>query len=187
MTFQRAAKEGDEGKRVLSTIDGLLQERLNVIIENHHKILKANEIHNACAIVLDVETGNVLAYVGNTDNTGKPEYQSDVDVINAPRSTGSILKPFLFASMLNDGDILSTTLVPDIPTQIAGYVPQNFNFTYDGAVPAKQALSRSLNIPAVKMLQQYTIDKFLDRLKQIGLSSMNRSASSTPNGRSRTS
>jgi penicillin-binding protein 1C len=68
-------------------------------------------------------------------------------------------------------------LVPDIPTQIAGYVPQNFDFTYDGAVPAKQALSRSLNIPAVKMLQQYTIDKFLDRLRQIGLSSsMNRSA-----------
>ncbi len=171
--LQRAVKEGYNGKRVLSTIDGNLQARLNEIIENHHKILKANEIHNACAIVLDVNTGNVLAYVGNTDNTGKPEYQSDVDVITAPRSTGSILKPFLFASMLNDGDLLTTTLIPDIPTQIAGYAPQNYNLTYDGGVPAKRALARSLNIPAVRMLQSYGIEKFNFNLKRIGMTTLN--------------
>jgi penicillin-binding protein 1C len=170
--LQRAAKEGYEGKNISSTLDGYLQERVNEIIENHHKILKANEIHNACAIVLDVETGNVLAYVGNTDNTGKPEYQSDVDVINAPRSTGSILKPFLFASMLNDGELLSTTLIPDIPTQIAGYAPQNYNQTFDGAVPAKRALARSLNIPAVRMLQNYGIEKFNYNLKKIGMTTL---------------
>lgn len=170
--LQRAAKEGRSGQRVVSTIDGHLQERVNEIIENHHKILKANEIHNACAIVLDVNTGNVLAYVGNTDNTGKPEYESDVDVINAPRSTGSILKPFLFASMLNDGELLSTTLIPDIPTQIAGYAPQNYNQTFDGAVPAKRALARSLNIPAVRMLQNYGIEKFNFNLKKIGMTTL---------------
>ncbi len=171
--LQRAAKEGFSGQRVLSSIDGHLQDRVNEIIENHHKILKTNEIHNACAIVLDVATGNVLAYVGNTDNTGKPEYNSDVDVINAPRSTGSILKPFLFASMLNDGDILPTTLIPDIPTQIAGYAPQNYNVTFDGAVPAKRALARSLNIPAVRMLQNYGIEKFNYNLKKIGMTTLN--------------
>ncbi|MGZ4158553.1 MAG: penicillin-binding protein 1C, partial [Bacteroidia bacterium] len=170
--LQRAAQEGYEGKRIFSTIDGHLQECVNNIIENHHKILKANEIHNACAIVLDVATGNVLAYVGNTDNTGKPEYQSDVDIINAPRSTGSILKPFLFASMLNDGDLLPTTLIPDIPTQIAGYAPQNYNQTFDGAVPAKRALARSLNIPAVRMLQNYGIEKFNYNLKKIGMTTL---------------
>ena len=170
--LQRAAKEGHEGEKVISTLDGHLQERVNEIIENHHKILKANEIHNACAIVLDVETGNVLAYVGNTDNTGKPEYESDVDVINAPRSTGSILKPFLFASMLNDGELLSTTLIPDIPTQIAGYAPQNYNQTFDGAVPAKRALARSLNIPAVRMLQNYGIEKFNYNLKKFGMTTL---------------
>lgn len=171
--LQRAAKEGFNGQRILSTIDGQLQERLNVIIENHHKILKTNEIHNACALVLDVPTGNVLAYVGNTDNTGKSEYESDVDVITAPRSTGSILKPFLFVSMLNDGELLPTTLIPDIPTQIAGYVPQNFNASFDGAVPAKRALARSLNIPAVRMLQNYGIEKFNYNLKRIGLTTLN--------------
>lgn len=171
--LQRADKEGFKGQRVLSSIDGHLQERVNEIIENHHKILKANEIHNACAIVLDVNTGKVLAYVGNTDNPGKPEYNSDVDVINAPRSTGSVLKPFLFASMLNDGELLPGTLIPDIPTQIAGYAPQNYNTTFDGAVPAKRALARSLNIPAVRMLQNYGIEKFNFNLKKFGMTTLN--------------
>ncbi len=170
--LQRAAKEDQEGNRIKSTVDGHLQERLNVIIENHHKILRGNEIHNACAIILDVSTGNVLAYVGNTNNNGHPEYESDVDVINAPRSTGSILKPFLFTSMLSDGDLLSSTLVPDIPTQIAGYAPQNYNQTFDGAVPAKRALARSLNIPAVRMLQNYGIEKFNYNLKRAGMTTL---------------
>ncbi|MBL0329897.1 MAG: penicillin-binding protein 1C [Bacteroidetes bacterium] len=173
--LQRAVKEDFSGKRIRSTIDGHLQERANTIIENHHKILKGNEIHNACAIVLDVETGNVIAYVGNTSNTGKPEYEGDVDIISAPRSTGSILKPFLFASMLNDGELLSTTLVPDIPTQIAGYAPQNYNQTFDGAVPAKRALARSLNIPAVRMLQNYGIEKFNYNLKRLGMTTLTKS------------
>lgn len=173
--LQRAVKEDFSGKRIRSTIDGHLQERVNTIIENHHKILKGNEIHNACAIVLDVQTGNVIAYVGNTSNTGKPEYEGDVDVISAPRSTGSILKPFLFASMLNDGELLSTTLVPDIPTQIAGYAPQNYNQTFDGAVPAKRALARSLNIPAVRMLQNYGIEKFNYNLKRLGMTTLTKS------------
>lgn len=170
--LQRAAKEGFNGKRIISSIDGHLQERLNEIIENHHKVLRANEIHNACALVMDVNTGNVLAYVGNTSNAGKAEYEGDVDVINAPRSTGSILKPFLFASMLNDGELLAGTLIPDIPTQIAGYVPQNYNMTFDGAVPAKRALARSLNIPSVRMLQSYGIEKFNYNLKRIGMTTL---------------
>ncbi len=170
--LQRAAKEGHNGERILSTLHGHLQERVNEIIENHHKILKANEIHNACALVLDVNSGEVLAYVGNTENTGQAEYENDVDVITAPRSTGSILKPFLFVSMLNDGELLASTLIPDIPTQIAGYVPQNYSGTFDGAVPAKRALARSLNIPAVRMLQNYGIEKFNFNLKKIGMTSL---------------
>jgi penicillin-binding protein 1C len=170
--LQRAAMEGLEGTCIRSTVDIHLQQRVNEVIENYHKILKANEIHNACALIMEVNSGNVLAYVGNTDNTGKPEYDGDVDIINAPRSTGSILKPFLFASMLNDGELLPTTLIPDIPTQIAGYVPQNYNVTFDGAVPAKRALARSLNIPAVRMLQNYGIEKFNYNLKKLGMTTL---------------
>lgn len=170
--LQRAIAEGWEGKRIQSTLNAHLQDRVNEVVENYHKIFKANEVYNACALVMEVNSGNVLAYVGNTNNSSNPEYDSDVDVINAPRSTGSILKPFLFSSMLNDGDILPNTLIPDIPTQIAGFVPHNYNVTFDGAVPAKRALARSLNIPAVRMLQNYGTEKFNYNLKKLGMTTL---------------
>lgn len=174
--LNRAVNENITENDFQTTIDTEVQNRVLEILTKHSSLLKQNEIHNVCALVLDVNKNEVVSYIGNTPLRDKEPHGEDVDVITANRSTGSLLKPYLYGFMLHDGQLLPNMLVPDIPTQIAGYVPQNFDFTYDGAVPAKQALSRSLNIPAVKMLQQYTIDKFLDRLKQIGLSSMNRSA-----------
>jgi penicillin-binding protein 1C len=157
-----------------STIDKDLQQEVNEIVLRHHEELAGNGIHNAAAIVADVETGEVLAYVGNVYNPEKPVEEGDVDVITAPRSTGSILKPFLFSAMLNEGELLPNTLIPDIPTQIAGYSPQNFNKDFDGAVPAKRALERSLNIPAVRMLRMYGIQKFNFLLKKIGMTTLNK-------------
>lgn len=174
--LNRAVVENNTENNFSTTIQAEVQSKVLDVLTKHILQLKQNEIHNICALVLDVNKNEVISYVGNTPLKDKEPHGEDVDVIIANRSTGSLLKPYLYGFMLNDGQLLPNMLVPDIPTQIAGYVPQNFDFTYDGAVPAKQALSRSLNIPAVKMLQQYTIDKFLDRLRQIGLSSMNRSA-----------
>ncbi len=174
--LNRAVNEHPLENAFHTTIDAEVQNRVLEILTKHSSVLKQNEIHNLCALVLDVNKNEVVSYIGNTPLRDNEPHGEDVDVITANRSTGSLLKPYLYGFMLHDGQLLPNMLVPDIPTQIAGYVPQNFDFTYDGAVPAKQALSRSLNIPAVKMLQQYTIDKFLDRLKQLGLSSMNRSA-----------
>lgn len=175
--LNRAIKENKNENSFTSTINGELQNQTMDILTKHAIYLKQNEIHNICALVIDISKNDVISYVGNTSLRDKNEvHGEEVDVITSDRSTGSLLKPYLYGFMLNDGQLLPNMLVPDIPTQIAGYVPQNFNFTFDGAVPAKQALSRSLNIPAVKLLQQYTIQKFLDRLKQLGLSSINRSA-----------
>ena len=171
----RASKEGNNGKRVHTTLDLHLQQRVTDIIALHHKDLEGNEIHNAAALVLDVNSGNVLAYVGNTDESD-PQYGCDVDVINAPRSTGSILKPFLYASMLNDGELIPNMLVPDIPTDIGGYSPKNYSLTYDGAVPAKRALARSLNVPIVKLLQQYGVERFHYLLRKVGLSTIDKPA-----------
>lgn len=159
-----------------TTIDAELQNRLLEILSKHAFQLKYNDVHNVCALVIDVKKNEVISYIGNTPLRDKEIHGEDVDIIKSKRSTGSLLKPYLYGFMLNDGELLPNMLVPDVPTQIAGYVPQNFDFTYDGAVPAKRALSRSLNIPAVKLLQQYGIQKFIDRLQQIGLNSMNRSA-----------
>lgn len=175
--LHRAIKQHKEGNIFETTINSDIQQRTLEIVTKHALVLKQNEIHNVCALVLDVTTNEVVSYIGNTPlRDAKEPHGEDVDLITSNRSTGSLLKPYLYGFMLNDGQLLPNMLVPDIPTQIAGYVPQNFNFTFDGAVPAKQALSRSLNIPAVKLLQQYTIPKFIDRLHQIGLSSINRSA-----------
>ena len=171
--LDRAAKEGYNGAIVQSTLDAYLQERVNAVVEKHHRILKGNQVDNAAALVLDVETGNVLAYCGNTTDESDAN-GNDVDVITAPRSTGSILKPFLYAGMLSDGEILPNTLVADIPTDLSGYNPQNFNRSYDGAVPARRALARSLNVPAVRMLQHYRVEKFHGLLKNIGLTTIHR-------------
>ena len=175
--LERAVKEGNSGQNIRSSIDIHIQEKLNEIIQTHYQYLKSNEIHNAAALVLDVNTGKVLAYTGNTNGDNNREHGNNVDIIMAPRSTGSILKPYLYAGMLTDGLLLPTTLVPDIPMQIGGFVPENYNLTYDGAVPAKQALARSLNIPAVKMLQTYGVEQFYTLLKNMGMNSLTKTSS----------
>ncbi|MEI7500303.1 MAG: penicillin-binding protein 1C [Bacteroidota bacterium] len=170
--LDRAVKEGHKGTRVITTLDLAQQQQVVNILNRHSIQLRANEIHNAAALVLEVNTGNVLAYVGNLTKTSAREHGNDVDVINAPRSTGSILKPFLYAAMLNDGLLLPNTLVPDIPMQIGGFIPENYNLSYDGAVPAKMALARSLNIPAVKMLQTYGYEQFYSLLRKLGMTTL---------------
>lgn len=162
--------------RISTSINYELQQQVNSIIERHHQVLKANDVNNVAAIVLDVETGAALAYTGNVSHPEDPEMESDVDVVNAPRSPGSTLKPLLYANMLHDGLILPNSLIPDIPTQIAGYHPENFDLGYDGAVPASKALARSLNVPAVKMLQQFKYERFYDFLQHAGITTLKQPA-----------
>ncbi len=157
---------------VLTTIDIQLQRKLTAILQTHHEQLKGNQVRNVAAMVVDVETGHVLSYVGNIYNTSDTSLESNVDVLASQRSPGSTLKPLLYASLLTEGTLLPTQLVPDIPTQIGGYTPQNFDLGYDGAVPASRALARSLNIPAVKMLQQFKYQKFYDVLQRCGFTTL---------------
>jgi penicillin-binding protein 1C len=173
--LDRLVSEGFEGKKVTTTIQLSLQNKLNELIDRYHYSLAQNQVHNAAILVLDVKNGKVLAYVGNT-NCPEEESGSKVDIITSKRSTGSTLKPFLFASMLEEGMILPHALVEDVPTRISGYAPQNFDKSYDGAVPASNALTRSLNIPAVKMLQDFGIEQFYKNLQQLELNSINKGA-----------
>ena len=161
------ADKNQKGKRVKTTIDFRLQNRVNSLVKTHYNELKQNQIYNIAVLVLEVKTRKVLAYVGNSP-TDKA-HQKDVDIINKPRSTGSILKPFLYAAMLDQGEILPNTLVADVPTQIASYNPVNFDKEYAGAVPASRALARSLNVPAVRMLQQFGLERFYHYLQKIQL------------------
>ncbi len=155
-----------------STIDAGLQQRAAAVVGRHGRELARAGIRNAAALVLDVATGEPLAYVGNTgDGPG-----SQVDIIRSPRSTGSILKPLLYASMLQAGEILPGQLVADVPTRYGGFFPQNMSLGYEGAVPAWRALARSLNVPAVRMLQEHGVDRFAATLKALGMTTLHRPA-----------
>jgi len=167
----RMSLDGRAQTRLRSSLDLALQMRTEQLLQDHHRRLSANQIHNMAVLIADVKTGEVLAYVGNVENR-TAYHGDDVDVTAAPRSTGSILKPFLYAAMLDDGKILPKSLLPDIPTYINGFAPRNFSHDFDGAVPADKALIRSLNIPAVHLLREYRYERFHDLLKRLGMTTL---------------
>lgn len=167
-------KKEHPGKHITTSVDRHLQLQLNRIAQQHYSNLKSNQIHNLSILVLDVENRKVLAYVGNSPTDH--EHHNYVDIITKKRSTGSTLKPFLFAALMDEGLVLPNSLVTDVPTVINGYHPENFDHSYSGAIAASRALSRSLNVPAVRQLQHYGLQKFHNDLKRIGLKSLDRSA-----------
>ena len=166
----------NKGKYCVSTLDKSLQVRIEDILERWNFEFAQNEIRNIAAIVLDVKTNEILAYCGNVRFNDKNS-GNQVDIIQAGRSTGSILKPFLYHAALQEGEILPHTLLPDIPININGFSPQNFNRQFEGAVPASQAVARSLNVPLVSMLRTYSVPKFYDFLKQNKIASLPNSSS----------
>lgn len=160
---------------VKTTLNLNLQKQVNEIMKGHHFVLEQNEIHNLAGIVMDTKTGAVLAYIGNHIDASN-SHENAIDLIQAERSSGSILKPFLYAAAIEDGLILPTTLLPDVPTIMSGYRPENFSRTYEGKVPADQALARSLNVPAVHLLKQYGVERFRKKLIDLGFSTIHFSA-----------
>lgn len=168
--FTEKIRREHKGERITSTIDYYLQKKLNSIAKLHYNNLSQNEINNLAILVLDVKTREILGYVGNAPTT--KENQRYVDIIDKSRSTGSVLKPFLYASLLDAGELLPNTLVVDVPTTINGYSPENFNKKFQGAVPANVALSRSLNVPAVRMLRKYGLQRFYNNLKKLNFKSI---------------
>lgn len=164
------------GEKVVTDIDLSLQKRVEYVADRWNGELSKEQIADLAVVVMDVVTGKLIAYVGNAC-ADKRRYGSEVDVARSPRSTGSILKPFLYEACLQDGTILPNTLLSDIPININGFAPQNFSRQFSGAVPAADALARSLNVPAVHMLQQYGVPRFKERLGYLGMTTLTRDAS----------
>lgn len=117
----------------------------------------------------------IVAYCGNADlSYDRPGKW--VDVARAPRSSGSILKPLLYAAALQEGVLLPETLLPDVPTDFGGFAPKNFDGAYAGAVPADEALALSLNIPSVYLLKKFGVARFAKTLQRAGFVSLDRPA-----------
>jgi penicillin-binding protein 1C len=178
--------------RFATTLDARLQLEATQLVREHSATLARQNVHNAAAIVVDNRTFEVLAYVGNSGNGDIPQFLAKgdgpqigpdsnsssrghaVDVIRRPRSTGSILKPLLYAAMLQDGSLTPRMLLPDVPTHYDGFSPENFDRQYRGAVRADEALAHSLNVPAVRMLKTYGVARFADLLRDAGMRTLTR-------------
>ncbi|MBV6646262.1 MAG: penicillin-binding protein 1C [Cyclobacteriaceae bacterium] len=172
--LHRAIAEGKKGQNIRTSINPKVQYLASQKVNRHSRKLTANEIHNAAALILDIKTGRTLAYIGNTNNPGT--HGQHVDVITSLRSPGSLLKPFLYAAAIDEGLILPTQLLPDVPLFYDGFAPKNFDKSYRGAIPANQALASSLNVPFVHLLIEYGNEKFLQKLQQIGFRSFTQPA-----------
>lgn len=161
----------EKGNQVVSSISEELQSQVQNIVRIHQNSNESNEIFNCAVIVVKNDNGEVLSYIGNTEDQQKL-HDNYVDMIMANRSGGSILKPLLFVSAFEEGLISPKQLLPDIPVNIDGFTPENFNLKYCGAVRASEALSQSLNVPAVVVLKNYGISKFISRLRDFGLTTI---------------
>jgi len=156
----------------VTTIDRNIQMRVTDVLNRASDRFALNGIFNGACIVLNTRTGELAAYVGNTNTIHAP----DVDIPSSPRSSGSLLKPFLYAAMLDSGDILTSSLVSDIPTRIGSFSPENMSRNYLGVVPADEALARSLNVPAARNLRIFGVERFLQLLRSLGLTTLFRPA-----------
>ena len=159
------------GVRTRSSIRLTLQKAVEAAVDRRSDDLAREGVADMAAVVMDNATGEIIAYVGNA-SPGRERPGVQVDIASAPRSTGSILKPFLYAAALEEGTILPRTLLPDIPVNLGGFAPQNFDRQYYGAVHADEALARSLNVPAVFLLRQYGVPKFHALLREAGLTTL---------------
>lgn len=156
-----------KGEQIHSSIDYSLQNNVLQIMERHHQANSLNQIENEAVYVLDYRNDRVVAYVGNNAHAADAAM---VDMVTAQRSTGSIMKPFLFAAMLDEGTLLPTMMLPDVPMTLSGFTPKNYSGQYWGAVAADQALQHSLNAPFVYLLKDYGHQRFHSLLKRLDLS-----------------
>ena len=173
--LERLRAEGGD-KSYTCKLAPALQDRVNAIAKAHFAEYHNNLVDNMGILVRSVQTGDVIAYYGNTKGLAEGLRGADVDMVPAPRSSGSTLKPLLYAAMLDDGMILPGTLIKDTPYNYNNFTPHNFSRTFDGAVPADQVIERSLNVPSVRMLEQYGAPRFLELLQKMGFDTITRDA-----------
>lgn len=165
-----------KGVRSRTSLDIHLQRQVEALADRWSDDLAEDGVGDLAAVILDLHSGETLAYVGNASPERKRS-GSEVDIASSPRSTGSILKPFLYCAALQEGIILPNTLLKDTPVNLSGFTPQNFDLQFHGAVPAAEALARSLNVPAVHLLREYGVPRFHELLRSLGMTTLTREAS----------
>jgi penicillin-binding protein 1C len=160
---------------VRSTLAWDIQLFADESLRGHVLRLSSQNVGDGAVVVADLETGQVLAYVGNT---GAGSSARHVDGVQALRQAGSVLKPFLYARALDRRILTLASYLEDRPVeiQVAGglYRPENYDHQFRGPVTARTALASSLNIPAVRVLEMVGVEDFMGVLAKLGFSPLRR-------------
>nr|WP_314861788.1 penicillin-binding protein 1C [uncultured Undibacterium sp.] len=159
-------KTSIEATVVRSTLDREVQTMLERMLSD--KVGQLPRFVSMAALVMDSKTMEVLGYAGSADFSDARRF-NHVDMVRGIRSPGSTLKPFLYAMALDDGIIHSESLLADTPQSFSGYDPGNFQANFSGPVSVSEALQRSLNVPAVDILDRIGATRFTARLSSAGL------------------
>ena len=163
---RRLVNENKDKKIIKSTIDSEIQKKTEKAVKDYSEFLKLSGINNTAVLIINNKNYEVTAYAGSQDfydfkNNGQ------VDGITAKRSPGSLLKPFLYAKVIDEGIAAPQSKIPDVPLYFSNFSPQNANKKYYGMIEMRDALIKSLNIPFVELLKDYGEDKFFYFLKDI--------------------
>ena len=157
--------------RIYSTLDRKIQATAEDLLRIHLESLKPEGISNGAIVALDNVSHEVLAMVGSADFNDR-YHDGQVNGALAPRSSGSALKPFIYALSFEKGLISPAHYLEDVPTDFSGYAPENFDRGFSGIVQARAALERSLNLPAVELEQILGENGLYSLLKRAGTSSL---------------
>ncbi|MBV7535571.1 penicillin-binding protein 1C [Duganella sp. sic0402] len=161
------------GQALRSTLDAGLQRHAQSVLRQQLAALSGRNVNDGAVIVLDNASGEILAYVGNAGG-------GEVDGVAALRQAGSTLKPFLYELALERKQITAASLMDDtaidISTPSGMYIPQNYDKNFKGYVSARTSLASSLNVPAVRTLVMTGMERFHERLHEVGLSSLTQPA-----------
>ena len=164
------------GERVASTLDADVQSVARAALRARLAELGGRNVEDGAVVVLDNASGEVLAYVGSS---GDMSQAAAVDGASAPRQAGSTLKPFLYGLAIEEGRLTAASVLDDSPVQIKTdtglYIPRNYSKAYRGAVSVRASLAGSLNVPAVRTLMMVGPDRFVDRLRAVGLETVRES------------
>ena len=152
--------------RIESTLDAGMQQTVEQLLATRLAVLPPRV--SMAALVVDNKTLEVRAYAGSADFADDARF-AHVDMVQAARSPGSTLKPLLYGLALDEGLIHSESLLADVPQSFAGYQPGNFQANFSGPVSASEALQKSLNVPAVEVLDRLGAQRFVSLLRRGGL------------------
>ncbi len=163
------------GYQVTTTLDIKLQEKANAAVESNMRYIEANGGSNASLVAIDPKTGGIVALVGSADYAN--EEFGQVNMATTARQPGSSFKPIYYADALASGKITPTTVLEDKKTDFGGgYSPENADRRFRGNVTVRQALSNSLNIPAIKVLQKDTMASAITAAQKVGISTLDEGA-----------